>query len=193
MRGGPVIIFAIAGIDHALWEIKGKQFGAPVYELLGGPVRDCVRIYQWVCGDRLADVGEVAAKKVYAGITALKMNATPEIRRVDNPGSVAEAVERLRTVRDTVGPEVDIGVDLHGRVTKPMAKRLAKALEPHEPFFIEEPVLPEHNDALLQIANQTSTPIATAERIYSRWDFKRSSKTVLWTLFNQISPRWWHH
>ncbi|RDZ58507.1 galactonate dehydratase, partial [Haloferax sp. Atlit-12N] len=94
------------------------------------------------------------------------------IRRVDNPSAVADAVDRLRTVREAVGPEVDIGVDFHGRVTKPMAKRLPKALEPHEPFFIEEPVLPEHNDALPDIAAQTSTPIATGERMYSRWDYK---------------------
>ncbi|RDZ35637.1 galactonate dehydratase [Haloferax sp. Atlit-47N] len=171
-RGGPILMSAIAGIDQALWDIKGKQFDAPVYELLGGPVRDRVRVYQWVGGDRPAAVGEAAAEKVDAGFTALKMNATPEIRRVDNPSAVADAVDRLRTVREAVGPEVDIGVDFHGRVTKPMAKRLAKALEPHEPFFIEEPVLPEHNDALPDIAAQTSTPIATGERMYSRWDYK---------------------
>ncbi|MGB9958757.1 galactonate dehydratase [Haloferax sp. Atlit-6N] len=171
-RGGPVLMSAIAGIDQALWDIKGKQFDAPVYELLGGPVRDRVRVYQWVGGDRPAAVGDAAAEKVDAGFTALKMNATPEIRRVDNPSAVADAVDRLRTVREAVGPEIDIGVDFHGRVTKPMAKRLAKALEPHEPFFIEEPVLPEHNDALPEIAAQTSTPIATGERMYSRWDYK---------------------
>jgi galactonate dehydratase len=172
-RGGPVLMSAIAGIDQALWDIKGNQFGAPVYELLGGPVRDRVRVYQWVGGDRPADVGEAAAEKVDAGFTALKMNATAELRRVDTPQAVADAVDRLGEVRDRVGPEVDIGVDFHGRVTKPMAKRLASALEEHEPFFIEEPVLPDHNDALPQIAAQTSTPIATGERMYSRWDFKQ--------------------
>lgn len=172
-RGGPVLMSAIAGIDQALWDIKGKQFGAPVYELLGGPVRDRVRVYQWVGGDRPADVGAAAAAKVDAGFTALKMNATAELRRVDTPQAVAEAVDRLGEVRQQVGPAVDIGVDFHGRVTKPMAKRLASALEEHEPFFIEEPVLPGHNDALPQIAAQTSTPIATGERMYSRWDFKQ--------------------
>ena len=171
-RGGPILMSAIAGIDQALWDIKGKHFGAPVYELLGGPVRDRVRVYQWVGGDRPSDIGDAAAEKVDAGFTALKMNATPEIRRVDNPSAVMDAVDRLRKVRKRVGPEVDIGVDFHGRVTKPMAKRLAKALEPHDPFFIEEPVLPEHNDVLPEIAAQTSTPIATGERMYSRWDFK---------------------
>ncbi|WP_435317230.1 galactonate dehydratase [Haloarchaeobius sp. TZWSO28] len=171
-RGGPVLMSAIAGIDQALWDIKGKQFGAPVYELLGGAARNRVRVYQWVGGDRPEGVAEAAAEKVSEGFTALKMNATAEMRRVDNPAAVNDAVARISAVREAVGPEVDIGVDFHGRVSKSMAKRLAKALEPHDPFFIEEPVLPEHNDALPEIACHTTTPIATGERMFSRWDFK---------------------
>jgi galactonate dehydratase len=171
-RGGPVLMSAIAGVDQALWDIKGKQFDAPVYELLGGPVRDRVRVYQWVGGDRPADVADAAAEKVDAGFTALKMNAVPETERVDSPSAVDAAAERLATVREAVGDDVDVGVDFHGRVSKPMAKRLVAALEPHDPFFVEEPVLPEHNDALPEIAAHTTTPIATGERMYSRWDFK---------------------
>ncbi len=171
-RGGPVLMSAIAGIDQALWDIKGKQFDAPVYELLGGPARDRIRVYQWIGGDRPADVGEAAAEKVEAGFTALKMNATPELRRIDTPAAVNAARDRLAKVRDAVGDEVDIGVDFHGRVSKTMAKRLAAALEPSEPMFIEEPVLPEHNDALPEIAQHTTIPIATGERMFSRWDFK---------------------
>ncbi len=171
-RGGPVLMSAIAGIDQALWDIKGQTLGAPVYELLGGPARDRIRVYQWIGGDRPDDVGEAAAEKVDAGFTALKMNATPEMRRVDNPKAVDEAVDRIAAVREAVGDEVDIGVDFHGRVSKPMAKRLVAALEPYDPFFVEEPVLPEHNDALPEIAAKTTTPIATGERMYSRWDFK---------------------
>jgi len=171
-RGGPVLMSAIAGIDQALWDIKGKQLGVPVYELLGGPARERVRVYQWVGGDRPADVAGQAAEKVEAGFTALKMNATPELRRVDTPAAVDEAADRLGAVREAVGDEVDVGVDFHGRVAKSMAKRLAAALEPHDPFFVEEPVLPENNDALPQIAQHTTTPIATGERMYSRWDFK---------------------
>ena len=171
-RGGPVLMSAIAGIDQALWDIKGKRFDAPVYELLGGPVRDRVRVYQWVGGDRPADVADAAAEKVDAGFTALKMNAVPETERVDSPSAVDAAAERLATVREAVGDEVDVGVDFHGRVSKPMAKRLVAALEPHDPFFVEEPVLPEHNDALPEIAAHTTTPIATGERMFSRWDFK---------------------
>ncbi|QLG28907.1 galactonate dehydratase [Halorarum halophilum] len=171
-RGGPVLMSAIAGIDQALWDIKGKQLGAPVHELLGGPARDRIRVYQWIGGDRPSEVAEEAETKVEAGFTALKMNATAEIERVDDPATVDAAVNRLHEVRDAVGDEIDVGVDFHGRVSKPMAKRLAEALEPYEPMFIEEPVLPEHNDALPQIAEHTTIPIATGERMYSRWDFK---------------------
>ena len=171
-RGGPILMSAIAGIDQALWDIKGKQFGAPVYELLGGRARDRIRVYQWIGGDRPSEVGDEATNKVESGFTALKMNATSEMRRVDTPASVQDAKDRLAEVRERVGPEVDIGVDFHGRVSKPMAKRLAKALEPFEPMFIEEPVLAEHNDSLGNIAQHTTIPIATGERMYSRWDFK---------------------
>jgi len=171
-RGGPVLMSAIAGVDQALWDIKGKRLDVPVYELLGGRARDRIRVYQWIGGDRPADVGEAAAEKVADGFTALKMNATPELRRVDNPKAVTEARDRLAEVREAVGPEVDVGVDFHGRVAKSMAKRLAEALEPAEPMFFEEPVLPEHNDALPEIAQHTTTPIATGERLFSRWDFK---------------------
>lgn len=138
---------------------------------MGGRAIVC-RVYQWIGGDRPADVGQAAREKVEAGFTALKMNATSEMRLVDTPAAVDDAVERLSQVRDAVGADVDIGVDFHGRVPKPMAKRLVEALEPYDPFFIEEPVLPEHNDALGEIAQHTTTPIATGERMYSRWDFK---------------------
>ncbi|WP_416841802.1 galactonate dehydratase [Haloferax sp. DFSO52] len=171
-RGGPILMSAIAGIDQALWDIKGKTLGTPIYNLLGGAARDSIRVYQWIGGDRPADVAAEAKQKVDAGFSALKMNATEELRRVDNPAAIADAVDRLREVRNAVGEDIDIGVDFHGRVTKPMAKRLAKALEPYNPMFIEEPVLPEHNDALPDIAAHTTIPIATGERMYSRWDFK---------------------
>jgi galactonate dehydratase len=172
-RGGPVLMSAIAGVDQALWDLKGKQFGAPVHELLGGRARDRVRVYQWIGGDRPADVGEAARERVEAGFTALKMNTTSKMERVDSPAAVREAQARLAEVREAVGDEVDVGVDFHGRVAKPMAERLASALEPYEPMFIEEPVLPEHNDALPEIAAHTTVPIATGERMYSRWDFKQ--------------------
>ncbi|GAA0682967.1 galactonate dehydratase [Natronoarchaeum mannanilyticum] len=171
-RGGPILMSAIAGIDQALWDIKGKQYGAPIHDLLGGAARDRIRVYQWIGGDRPSDVAEQAREQVDAGFTALKMNATPEIERIDDPATVTAAANRLQQVREAVGDEIDIGVDFHGRVSKPMAKRLVEALEPHDPFFVEEPVLPEHNDALPEIAQHTTTSIATGERMFSRWDYK---------------------
>lgn len=172
-RGGPILMSALAGIDQALWDLRGKAFDAPVYELLGGPLRDRIRVYQWIGGDRPSDVASAAADRVSAGFTAVKMNATSEFRRIEAPAAVNAAKDRIREVRQQVGPEIDIGVDFHGRVAKSMAKRLVQALEPHEPMFIEEPVLPQQNDALPDIAAHTSTPIATGERMYSRWDFKQ--------------------
>jgi galactonate dehydratase len=172
-RGGPVLMSAIAGIDQALWDIKGKRFGAPVYELMGGAARERIRVYQWIGGDRPSDVAEQAREQVESGFTALKMNATEEIERIDDPATVQAAVSRLGEVREAVGDDIGIGVDFHGRVTKPMTKRLVKELEPYEPMFVEEPVLPEHNDVLPEIAQHTSTPIATGERMFSRWDFKQ--------------------
>lgn len=170
-RGGPVLMSAIAGVDQALWDLKGKGFDAPVHELLGGPVRDRMQVYSWVGGDRPSDVAEAASERVGAGFDALKMNATAEFRHIESPAAIEAVGERLATVREAVGPEVGIGVDFHGRVAKPMAKRLVSALEPHDPMFIEEPVLPEHDELLPEIAAHTTTPIATGERHYSRTDF----------------------
>lgn len=171
-RGGPILMSAIAGIDQALWDIKGKYFNAPVYQLLGGACRESIRVYSWIGGDRPSDVGQAAKTVVDAGFTAIKMNGTEELQYVDSYQKIDEVVERIAAVREAVGPYIGIGIDFHGRVHKPMAKILAKELEPYRPMFIEEPVLPENNEALREIAQHTIIPIATGERMYSRWDFK---------------------
>ncbi|MEF2967336.1 galactonate dehydratase [Paenibacillus sp. M1] len=171
-RGGSILMSAIAGIDQALWDIKGKAFNAPVYQLLGGACRDSIRVYSWIGGDRPSDVAQAALEKQQAGFTAIKMNACEEMQYIDSYRKVDEVVERVAAIRAAAGPDLGIGVDFHGRVHKPMAKVLAKALEPYRLMFIEEPVLPENNEALRDIANHTSTPIATGERMFSRWDFK---------------------
>ncbi|MCB2378002.1 galactonate dehydratase [Hymenobacter sp. BT635] len=172
-RGGPILMSAIAGIDQALWDIKGKFFNAPIYELLGGKARDTMRVYSWIGGDRPVDVGLAARGMVEKGFTAVKMNATEEMSYVDSYAKVDAAVARIAAVREAGGPALGIGVDFHGRVHKPMAKILAKELEPFRPMFIEEPVLAENNEALRDIARHTAIPIATGERMYSRWDFKQ--------------------
>ncbi|MGJ3204979.1 galactonate dehydratase [Geobacillus sp. FJAT-46040] len=171
-RGGPILMSAISGIDQALWDIKGKYFNAPVHELLGGPVRDSIRVYSWIGGDRPSDVAEAAKKAKETGFTAVKMNATEELQYIDSFKKIEEAVERVAAVRQVTGDEFGVGIDFHGRVHKPMAKILAKELEPYHPMFIEEPVLPEHSEALKEIARHSNIPIATGERMFSRWDFK---------------------
>jgi galactonate dehydratase len=171
-RGGPILMSAIAGIDQALWDIKGKYYNAPIHQLLGGKARDRIKVYSWIGGDRPADVGLAAKKMVDHGFTAVKMNATEELQFIDSHKKIDDAIARIAAVRDTVGTDIGIGIDFHGRVHKPMAKVLAKELEPYHPMFIEEPVLPENNEALREIANHVAIPIATGERMFSRWQFK---------------------
>jgi galactonate dehydratase len=171
-RGGPILMSAIAGIDQALWDIKGKYFNAPIFQLLGGSCRDSIRVYSWIGGDRPGDVGKACKEAKEAGFTAVKMNATEELQYIDSYRKIDEVLERIAAVREAGGPDFGIGIDFHGRVHKPMAKILAKELEPFRPMFIEEPVLPENNEALRDIAGHTNIPIATGERMFSRWDFK---------------------
>src|SRR5690606_5093164 len=171
-RGGPILMSAIAGIDQALWDIKGKYYGAPIHQLLGGKAREKMKVYSWIGGDRPADVGMAAKRMADSGFLAVKMNATEELQYVDSYAKIDEAVSRIAAIRDAVGGDLGIGVDFHGRVHKPMAKRLAKELEPYRPMFIEEPVLPENNEDLREIANHVAIPIATGERMFSKWQFK---------------------
>jgi galactonate dehydratase len=171
-RGGPILMSAIAGIDQALWDIKGKFFNAPVHQLLGGKARDKMKVYSWIGGDRPAEVGLAAKKMADQGFLAVKMNATEELQYVDSYDKIDQAIARIAAVREAVGPAFGIGIDFHGRVHKPMAKILAKELEQYRPMFIEEPVLPENNEDLREIANHVSIPIATGERMFSKWQFK---------------------
>jgi galactonate dehydratase len=175
-RGGPILMSAISGIDQALWDIKGKFFNAPIYQLMGGKARDSIKVYSWIGGDRPADVANEAAKAVASGFTAVKMNATEELQYIDSYDKIDRVVSRVASVRNAVGNAIGIGIDFHGRLHKPMAKVMAKELEQFHPMFIEEPVLPENNEALRDIAQLTSIPIATGERMFSRWQFKNLLK-----------------
>ncbi len=171
-RGGPILSSAISGIDQALWDIKGKRLGVPVYDLLGGAVRDRMRVYAWIGGDRPDELAASARERIAAGYTALKMNATAEMEWIDTRVKIQATVDRIGALRDAIGYATEIGIDFHGRVHKTMAKVLAKELEQFKPMFYEEPVLPENNAALIEIARHTSIPIATGERMFTRWDFK---------------------
>ncbi|MET3877730.1 galactonate dehydratase [Chitinophaga sp. OAE865] len=171
-RGGPILMSAIAGIDQALWDIKGKYYNAPVYQLMGGRARDKMKVYSWIGGDRPAEVGAAARKMAEQGFLAVKMNATEELQYIDSYEKIDAAIQRIAAVREAGGPGMGIGIDFHGRVHKPMAKILAKELEPFRPMFIEEPVLPENNEDLREIAQHVAIPIATGERMFSKWQFK---------------------
>lgn len=168
-RGGPVLMSALSGLDQALWDLKGRVIGVPAWEMLGGKVRETVRAYAWIGGDRPHEIGEAARARRDQGFSAVKMNATAELDWIGTPKLFDEVVERVRAAQSE---GMDVGLDFHGRVHRPMAKQLAKVLEPLGLLFIEEPLLSENHDGLLQISQLVSTPIALGERLYSRWDFK---------------------
>ena len=171
-RGGPILMSAIAGVDQALWDIKGKYHDAPIHQLLGGQVRDRIKVYAWVGGDRPADIVSSAQNAVNEGFSATKMNLTEELQVIDHLSKIDDAVERIASLRGAVGNKLDIAVDFHGRVHAPMAKVLIKAIEPYNPLFIEEPVLSEQLETMAQLRRNTHIPIATGERLYSRFDYK---------------------
>ena len=135
-RGGGIMMSAISGIDQALWDIKGKMFQAPVYELMGGTCRDKMRVYSWVGGDRPSDVGKAAREKLEEGFTAVKMNATEELQMIDSYDKIDAVLERVAAIRESCGRAFGIAIDFHGRVHKPMAKVLAKKLEEFDPMFL---------------------------------------------------------
>ncbi len=172
-RGGGVMMSALSGIDQALWDIKGKSLGVPVYELLGGACRDRMKVYSWIGGDRPSDTGAAAKARMDEGFSAVKMNATEELQMVDSYDKVDAVLARVAAIREACGPHFGIAIDFHGRVHKPMAKVLAKKLEPFNPMFIEEPVLCEHMELFKEIAACCDIPIATGERLFSKYDFKR--------------------
>jgi len=170
-RGGPEVMSAISGIDQALWDIKGKFYNAPVYDLLGGLCRDKLKVYRWIGGDRPEGLAEAAREAVAQGYTAVKMNGTEEMHYIDSFSKIEAVAGRVAAVK-AAAPGLDVAIDFHGRVHKAMAKVLARELDQFRLMFIEEPVLSQNNEALRDIANHTSTPIATGERMFSRWEFK---------------------
>lgn len=167
-RGGPILTSALSGIDMALWDIKGKALGVPVYELLGGPTRDRVRVYAHARTP--AQVKEHLAR----GFTAFKTGPAKRrpARYVETPAEVRYAAERFAELRQVAGDEADIGIDFHGAVSPATAKLLIKALEPYQPMFVEEPVAAQNHDVMAEIARGTHLPIATGERVYTKWGFR---------------------
>ncbi|MGL4861379.1 MAG: galactonate dehydratase [Enterobacteriaceae bacterium] len=172
-RGGPILLSAIAGIDQALWDIKGKVLGVPVYQLLGGLVRDKIKAYSWVGGDRPAEVIEGIHQLQATGVDTFKLNGCEEMGILDSHRQVDAAVAVVAEIREAFGYSIEFGLDFHGRVSFPMAKVLIKEMEPYHPLFIEEPVLAEQAEYYPRLAAHTSIPIAAGERMFSRFDFKR--------------------
>ena len=177
-RGGPILMSAIAGIDQALWDIKGKVLNAPVWQLMGGLVRDKIKAYSWVGGDRPAEVIDGIKKLRGIGFDTFKLNGCEELGLIDNSRAVDAAVNTVAQIREAFGNEIEFGLDFHGRVSAPMAKVLIKELEQYRPLFIEEPVLAEQAEYYPRLAAQTSIPIAAGERMFSCW------KPVGWLFCN---------
>ncbi|MBC7365379.1 MAG: galactonate dehydratase [Undibacterium sp.] len=172
-RGGPVLSSALSGIDQALWDILGKHLGVPVYQLLGGAVRDRLRLYGWMnvtaTGDYVESAARLAAEHKF---TAFKCTLTEAMRPLESRAALHTAAEKFAEIRQRLGDAVDIGVDLHGRCSPAVSRQLAKLLEPYHPFFLEEPVLGDDPAALRDLAAATSVPLATGERLYTRWQFQ---------------------
>jgi galactonate dehydratase len=158
----------LSGVDQALWDIKGKALGVPVYELFGGPTRRQVRIYAHV-----ADT-DMVRRAVAEGFTALKTGVakTRPARPIESPAAIQRAVEHFASLREVAGDEIDIAIDFHGAIPPATAMLLIKALEPYQPYFVEEPVQSQNVDVLADIARKTHLPIAAGERIVTKWGFR---------------------
>lgn len=167
-RGGPILTSALSGIDQALWDIKGKALGVPIYELLGGPTRQRIRVYAH------ANTPQEMKERMAQGFTAFKTGPAKKrpARIIENKAFVDYVAEQFATLREAVGPEADIGIDFHGAISPQTAKLLIKVLEPYQPMFIEEPVNCQNVEAMADIARGTHLPIATGERIFTKWGFR---------------------
>jgi len=167
-RGGPILTSALSGIDQALWDIKGKLLGVSVYELFGGPTRDRVRVY-----GRASTPDEIRKRKS-EGFTVIKTGLAHEhpANIVENPRFIKHAVDSFAALRDAGGSDMDIGIDFHGNISPQTAKLIIKELEPYHPMFIEEPCQAQNADVMADIAHGTHLPIATGERIFTKWGFR---------------------
>ena len=167
-RGGPILTSALSGIDQALWDIKGKALGVPVYELLGGPTRDRIRVYAH------AGSPEDIRTAIARGFTAFKTGPAKQrpSRYIETPAAVQYAAEKFAELRRTAGNDIDIAIDFHGAISPATAKLLIKALEPHQPMFVEEPINCQNHDIMAELARGTFLPIATGERVFTKWGFR---------------------
>ena len=173
-RGGPIWYSAVSAVEQALWDIKGRQLGAPVYELLGGRVRDRIKLYTHTrFGDTTpGDFAASAADAMAAGFPAVKFDPLGNAHQAMSPQEMRLAVDRVRATREAIGPDAGLLIEGHGRLSPNMAIRMAHRFEEFDPFFFEEPVPPENVDEMAKVAASVNVPIATGERLYTRWGFR---------------------
>jgi len=184
-RGGAILNSAVSGIDQALWDITGKKLGVPVYQLLGGAVRDRVKVYGHVGGNGerdkygkypvKTDISEILDRvhqQMEAGLKVIKFCPSDALEHIDTATELKNIVSRVAAVREAVGDDIGIALDFHGRFSLAMARKTFPLLEQFNLLFIEEPVLPEFTEHFGLIARSTSTPIATGERLSSRAEYK---------------------
>jgi galactonate dehydratase len=172
-RGGVILGSAISGIDQALWDLKGKRLGVPVYDLLGGPTRQRVRLYTHVAGTSPEQAAEHAQQLVAAGYTALKMGVPRAAAAADERALLRSTVARVEAVRRAVGDQVDLMLDNHGQLAPGDAIELGRALAPFGLLFFEEPVPPDTPEALARVAAaQLPLRLATGERLFNKWDYR---------------------
>lgn len=173
-RGGPILGTAAAAIEQAMWDAKGRRYGLPVYEFLGGAVRERVRTYAWVGGDDPADVVAQTGVRVAQGFNAVKMNVAAQLDYLEPASAIDAVTERVGSIRGEFGRDLGIAVDFHGRANHVVARALLRELEQFGLMWVEEPVTPESDDTLRDLRRVAgSTPIATGERLVSRRQFKQ--------------------
>ncbi|MBM3493965.1 MAG: galactonate dehydratase [Armatimonadetes bacterium] len=173
-RGGPILTSALSGVEQAMWDIAGKAAGLPIYAMLGGPTRDRIRMYAGAGGGSPEEAAQSARARVAQGFTALKTGVAGgrPARIVETMAFVERAEATFAAMREAVGKEVDIAIDFHGAVSPQTSALLIRALEPYQPMFIEEPVQCQNVDVLADLARKTHIPIATGERLYTKWGFR---------------------
>jgi galactonate dehydratase len=171
-RGGPVLMSCIAGINEALWDIKGKYFDTPVYQLLGGPVKTRIMVYRGIFGQKPEEYAADAKKALEQDYKLMKIYPVPNMHYVDSISKIDEVLAIVDAIHSVIKGKAQLAIDFHGRVHKPMAKAMVKELNAYPLQFIEEPVMPTNKEALRDVVLHTSCPIAIGERMYSRWDFK---------------------
>lgn len=177
-RGGPLMLSAISGVEQAMWDIKGKYYHCPVYEMLGGKCRDKIRMYTHikrvgVSGDfPIDEMLSITDERLKEGYTALKYSVIPPVKAIENPENTMKHIERFIKIRERVGNKIDLALDFHGRVSPAMSMRMIELLKPYMPMFVEEPCLPENVDVMVNIARSTNVPIAAGERLFGKWQYR---------------------